>query len=125
MNGNKTLLFSTTIAATLILSACGSHKNPLLTQPKKATVRFVKNAQDFASKKTGVMYGDGVYSECIVNPEHFDFLDGKGAGAKRCAKVFKAMVEYAEKSKDFSSLTVSDLKDKAVQKRFGSTAFDY
>lgn len=124
MDVRKTLLFIIAITSALILSACGSHKNPLLTQSKKASIAFIQNAQVYAEKKTGVAYGDGVYIECIVNPHHFDFLDGSGAGAKRCQKVFKAMVEYAGKSKHFSSLTVSDLKAKAVHKRFGDFAFN-
>lgn len=122
MKGKTLLPLTVLIAGGLMLTACGKHENPLLTQPKVKVVAFLRAADASANKQTKMGADLPGYTVCLSNPSHFDTLDGAGSGIKQCKAFFSAMVDYAKTTKKFSALTLADLNDKAVMTRFGGNS---
>ncbi len=106
------------ITATALLAGCHHGDNKLLKEPKKDVIKFLSDAEMYASKKTGVYDAvTSTYNMCVTNPKHFNnpFTGEKG----QCQKFFKAIVEYSKKSKVFNGIDVSDLDNKDVIQRIG------
>lgn len=102
----------------LILTAC-QHENPLKTQSKNNSVKFLMNASANAEKRAGFAiqkdsYGYG-YLEC---------MDGKKSPEVRCDELYQGMLSFAKEGhyKGFESLSLADLTDKSV---FEGLADDY
>ncbi len=112
------------ITATALLAGCHHGENKLLKEPKKDVVKFLSDAQTYASEKTKVYDASiNTYNRCVTNPQHFNnpFTGEKG----QCKKFFTAMLEYSKKSKVFNGITMSDLNNKAVVKRIGDGIQNY
>ncbi len=112
------------ITATALLAGCHHGENKLLKEPKKDVVKFLSDAQVYASEKTKVLSSNiNTYIVCVNNPEK---LNNPITGEKNhCDKFFKAMLQYSKRSKVFNDIDMSDLNNKAVAKRMGTAIDDY
>lgn len=111
----KTLLTISAII-TVALSACHSD-NPLLTQPVKPTAKIVYNAEIKAMQKSHLYDAmNNVYLVCLTNPSHFNTPFSK-PGIIRCEVFFKAILKELQQHPKLKSLTLDNIKDKAVAKR--------
>ena len=118
------IMMTSAMVSVFGLSACVGHHNVLLTADKAKTAKFLYDAQMYASKKTNFYNMMGTtYEVCVTNPHHFDNPFAK-VKTHPCDGLFNAMVEYAQKSKAYSSVTVDDLNDKAVIKRLDKELFN-
>ena len=115
MDARKTLLFIIPIAAALILSACGSHKNPLLTAKPKDAAAFLVKASKIANNKLTV-YVD--YGRCVGNRNTFiNPLTKKDMYRKTCDPLYTAMAAFGKTTTQFKNITVSDISDKKMYKK--------
>lgn len=111
----KTLIALPILLATL-LSACHD-SNPLLTQPIKPTAKQVYNAEINAMQQSHLYDAmQNVYLTCLTNPNHYNAPFGK-PGVIRCETFFKALHSELIQDDSFKSLTLDNVKDKAVAKR--------
>ncbi len=112
------------ITATALLAGCHHGDNKLLKEPKKDVVKFLSDAQAYASEKTKVFSANlDTYNICVTNPSHFD--NPITHEKNHCPQFFKAMVEYSKRSKLFSGIDVSDLNNKAVINRIVNAVSNY
>ncbi len=112
------------ITSALVLSACERQtRNPLLLQPKSEVAKFIKNAQAYAVKETGLGKNENLYAACVKN---YDYLKGSygNKGPMPCRTYFNAMISYANTTKNFHGLTIhwlrSDEAYERVEKAFNS-----
>ena len=99
------------IATTIGLTAC-SHKNPLETEPKEETAKFLKSASTYAEVKMNYKIREedhgGIYAACMLGRK-----GGPLAASSFCPKFYSYMIEYAKHvSSEFSDITIEDLTNK-------------
>ena len=110
------------IVCVLALAGCHSGPNPLKVNPQKKVFSFLIKAGHAAENQLKFHpWGIGsIYRECMANPQHFR------NGDAICEKVFSAMAKYGQtKTKDFSNVTVSDLKDPVYFKKISTPFTDF
>lgn len=94
------------------------HPNPLLTAPKEKVLKFLEAANDYATEKTHVYHSFGtVYYMCQYNPAGLE--DPFSKTPDPCPRFLKAMAQYAKESTIISGVTVDDLNDPEVLKKWG------
>ena len=116
----KIAILGSICVSVLSIAGCHSGGNKLLSAPKKQTAEFLFKAQNYASENTHIYDSVGsAYIRCLQNPAHFNnpFLHGS---VNRCDVFFKEMGAFAKNSKQYQSVTVEDLKDKKLIKRFSA-----
>ena len=111
-----------TVAAVLLgtslIVACSKHANPLLTESKVEAAKFIEEASQYAQvqgKFSGFINSDNYY-KCYRDITALDNPFEK-TSEHRCDAFFNLMVRYAETTKRFSSVSISDLKNEKVLPR--------
>ena len=109
---HKIVITGVILGGALLLSACGSHKNPLLTAKPKDAAAFLVKASKVASKKLNVFPN---YDRCMVNRESFiNPFTKKDIYHKTCDPIYAAMAAYGKTTKKFKTITASDISDKKM-----------
>ena len=105
----KTLVILGMMTA-LSLSAC-SHKNPMETEPKEETAKFLVQASTYAEIKINyqIKHHGITYAGCMQKRY------GSKISKADCEKLYNYIIEYARQSNtDYENITYEDLTNKQV-----------
>lgn len=114
-NALKNCLLILSITA---LCAC-HHENPLKTQPKNDTLRFLMNASADAEKRLHIPTQKDSYGYAYL-----ECMDGKKSPELRCLALYSGMMDFAREEHyiGFKKLKLHDLTDYSF---FVTLAEDY
>lgn len=109
-----------------LISGCSPHKNVLLTANKVEAAKFIVAAETYAivHGKISGFVDSGLYSKCFHDMSALDNPFQK-VSQHRCSDFLDQMVDYAKTTKNFKSVTVSDLKNYKVFPRLEALIYDF
>ncbi len=112
------------LVSSVVLAGCNDHHavktkdNPLLTAKPEDTALLLYRARGYANQHTRTS-DDTMYLTCLMHPNKTQGLPKfEKAHEKDCDRFIKSMVDYSHKSKEFNSVTYSDLASKGVLDKF-------
>lgn len=88
------------VTLAVLVTAC--HKNPLITNSETESAKLLLNASLYAEQTAGRMITGVGFQDCM----------GENLTRLNCAKFYKDMTVYANKTKGFKGLAVADLKNR-------------
>ena len=108
----------------LHITGCRQHKNPLLAAKQSEAVKFLINAENYASNKKHLYYFmESVYLTCVQDPQHFDNPFNPNE-KNPCKSYLNTMTDYAQQTKQFKGLKVNDLTDPVALKKLEKPLFE-
>lgn len=125
---NKKIIVSvvTVVLGSSLIVACSPHKNVLLTANKMKAAEFIVSAERYALThgKIQGFVDSGLYAKCYRDIEALDNPFKKESHHK-CSDLFNGMVAYAKTTKNFKSVSVSDLNNAKTYTRLQQYIGDF
>jgi len=126
MNKKMMLTAATVLLGATLMTACSEHSNVLLTANKMKAAEFIVSAELYALThgKIPGFVDSGFYGKCYRDIEALDNPFKKESHHK-CTDFLNQMVAYAKTTKDFKTVTVSDLTNEKVYSRLERYISDF